>query len=315
MTSTQAVGTVKRIFDAAEGRPCRHARSAGHRHPADRAGRGDQDRALRHGRAGSPIASPLRWGEARATDDAEGAVMPDLRPAADATRRSAPCLPQFTGDDRRRCRRPSPPSRWRASGPMTWPGPARRWSWSRARSPIHRIPPARRGPIPDHAELRGRFAARAPICARWAGTWHSDSALAAISPPCGGLAVGPFTEAEAISLESLKALGHSPAAFEHLLPVETALDDIPALALTDTEANRLRSGQPVGLLHRQDRDRISQLAPSGTWSAPWPAAGSWRLTRFEAGDLRPGAGSEPLDVWKETPMSITAERKQELIKE
>ena len=33
-----------------EGRPRRHARSAGHRHPADRAGRGDQDRAVPDGR-------------------------------------------------------------------------------------------------------------------------------------------------------------------------------------------------------------------------------------------------------------------------
>ena len=30
------------------------------------------------------------------------------------------------------------------------------------------------------------------------------------------------------------ALGHIPAAFEHILPIETALDDIPALALSAT---------------------------------------------------------------------------------
>ena len=51
----------------------------------------------------------------------------------------------------------------------------------------------------------------------------------------------------AISLDKLEALGHSPAASEHLLPVETALDDIPALAVTETEAARLRHGQPVPL--------------------------------------------------------------------
>jgi tRNA pseudouridine55 synthase len=99
-------------------------------------------------------------------------------------------------------------------------------------------------------------------------------------------AVGPFTEDRAISLESLKALGHSPAAFEYLLPVETALDDIPALALTATEAIRLRSGQPVGLLHRQDRDRIYELAPGGMVRAM--AEGRLvALTRFEAGELVP----------------------------
>ncbi len=116
--------------------------------------------------------------------------------------------------------------------------------------------------------------------------------MASGSGTCGHIrdlrrtAVGPFTEERAISLESLKALGHSPAAFEYLLPVETALDDIPALALTATEAIRLRSGQPVGLLHRQDRDRIYELAPGGMVRAM--AEGRLvALTRFEAGELVP----------------------------
>src|SRR5690606_6313657 len=46
------------------------------------------------------------------------------------------------------------------------------------------------------------------------------------------LQVGPFDEGMAISLEKLEGLSHSPAALEHLLPVATALDDIPALAVT-----------------------------------------------------------------------------------
>ena len=110
--------------------------------------------------------------------------------------------------------------------------------------------------------------------------------LSAISRPCGGPPSGRSRRQRAISLESLKALGHSPAAFEHLLPIETALDDIPALALTATEAIRLRSGQPVGLLHRQDRDRIYELAPGGMVRAM--AEGRLvALTRFEAGELVP----------------------------
>ena len=59
------------------------------------------------------------------------------------------------------------------------------------------------------------------------------------------LAVGPFRESQAISLDSAVALGHNLAASEHLLPIETALDDIPALALTAAEAARLRHGQRV----------------------------------------------------------------------
>ncbi|MET1025810.1 MAG: tRNA pseudouridine(55) synthase TruB, partial [Dongiaceae bacterium] len=100
------------------------------------------------------------------------------------------------------------------------------------------------------------------------------------------LSVGPFHESRAISLETLQTMGHSPAAFEHLLPVETALDDIPALALTTTEASRLRSGQAVGLLHRQDRDRIRDFAP-GCMVCAMSAGKLVALTRFDSGELVP----------------------------
>jgi len=59
------------------------------------------------------------------------------------------------------------------------------------------------------------------------------------------LAVGRFTEDRAISLDSAVALGHKLAVSEHLLPIETALDDIPALAVSAEEAGRLRHGQWV----------------------------------------------------------------------
>jgi tRNA pseudouridine55 synthase len=61
------------------------------------------------------------------------------------------------------------------------------------------------------------------------------------------LQVGRFGEAQAISLDLATALGHSLAASGHLLPIEAALDDIPALALTADEAARLRHGQPLVL--------------------------------------------------------------------
>jgi tRNA pseudouridine55 synthase len=60
-------------------------------------------------------------------------------------------------------------------------------------------------------------------------------------------AAGPFREEQAISLPKLEALGHIPALFGALVPVATALDDIPALALTETQADQLRHGQPVFL--------------------------------------------------------------------
>jgi tRNA pseudouridine55 synthase len=56
---------------------------------------------------------------------------------------------------------------------------------------------------------------------------------------------GPFREEGSISLPKLEALGHIPPLLGALAPVATALDDIPALALTEAQADRLRQGQPV----------------------------------------------------------------------
>jgi len=67
--------------------------------------------------------------------------------------------------------------------------------------------------------------------------------------------VGPFSEEDAISLDDLVNLGHKAAAGEgnlagELLPVATALDDIPALAVSRADAGRLRRGQAVLLRGR-----------------------------------------------------------------
>src|SRR5690606_753873 len=73
------------------------------------------------------------------------------------------------------------------------------------------------------------------------------------------LAVGCFTLDKAISLDALEKMVHSSAPqSDYLLAVETALDDIPALALTASEANRLTHGQSVALISRQDRERLQQ---------------------------------------------------------
>lgn len=61
-------------------------------------------------------------------------------------------------------------------------------------------------------------------------------------------AVGPFREEDAVGLDELKELVHKAAAFERLRPVETALADIPALALTGEEAARLTNGQALSLI-------------------------------------------------------------------
>jgi len=100
------------------------------------------------------------------------------------------------------------------------------------------------------------------------------------------LAVGRFRLEDAISLEKLAALGHSAGAFRHLLPVETALDDIPALALTEAEAHRLRCGQAVTPLRPEDRARIDQLG-DGTTVCATIGGKPVALTEVIAGGLRP----------------------------
>ena len=61
--------------------------------------------------------------------------------------------------------------------------------------------------------------------------------------------VGPFAEADAISLEKLEQLGNKEIGREGLRtvlrPVETALDDIPALSVSPADAARLMRGQAI----------------------------------------------------------------------
>lgn len=57
--------------------------------------------------------------------------------------------------------------------------------------------------------------------------------------------VGPFQVEAAISLDNLEALMHKGALETALQPVDAGLADIPAVAITGTEADRLRSGQPI----------------------------------------------------------------------
>ena len=60
--------------------------------------------------------------------------------------------------------------------------------------------------------------------------------------------VGNFLEKDAISLDQLKILGHKEAAASKLLPVETVLDDIPALVLTEEEAKIVKNGIAIPLI-------------------------------------------------------------------
>ena len=59
--------------------------------------------------------------------------------------------------------------------------------------------------------------------------------------------VGPFTLEQAFTLDALEKLCHMGGVSDALRPVETALDDIPVLALTENEAIELKHGRAIVL--------------------------------------------------------------------
>jgi tRNA pseudouridine55 synthase len=74
-------------------------------------------------------------------------------------------------------------------------------------------------------------------------------------------AVGRFDEAASIGLDELKELVHKAAAFEALRPVETALADIPAVAVNGEDAFKLRQGRPIVLLPHVIEDLKQRFRP------------------------------------------------------
>ena len=125
--------------------------------------------------------------------------------------------------------------------------------------------------------------------------------LAAALGACGHvsalrrLRVGPFHADNAVTLEFLDQMCDTGRGLERLLPVETALDDIPALAVTTEDAFRLSQGRPIVLLPRQVETLKARLARSadGTefprlepfWRCIGGAAVS--LCEMRAGQLSP----------------------------
>jgi tRNA pseudouridine55 synthase len=99
-------------------------------------------------------------------------------------------------------------------------------------------------------------------------------------------ACGPFRESNAISLETLEELGQGPGPRTYLLPVETALDDIPALALTAAEAQRLQCGNPVPLRHGA-AGTPEAIPGEGTLCRAMDGGRMVALARIEHGDIRP----------------------------
>ena len=181
------------------------------------------------------------WGAATDTEDRDGAVIAEsaMRPTIEEI---AAALPRFTGT---LLQRPPAYSAIKVAG-------RRAYALARAGRPPELA--ERRVEIDEFRLLRITDAEHAEFeAAVGEGTYIRSLArdLADALGTLGHIAelrrlsVGPFAESAAISLDSALTLGHSLAASGHLLPIETVLDDIPALALTAAEAVRLRHGQRV----------------------------------------------------------------------
>jgi tRNA pseudouridine55 synthase len=250
MTSTHAVSVIKHLFTA---------KRAGHAGTLDPLASGCLPVALGEATKTVPFVVDSRkayvfticWGEERDTDDAEGRVTAtsEVRPDAAAIRA---LLPRFTGTIEQ-----VPPrfSAIKIAGERAY-DLAREGEIveiaARAVT-VHRLDLVDT-PAPDHAVLtaecgKGTYVrALARDLGRALGTFGHVCALRRSR-------VGPFGEREMISLERLESLCHRAAAGEGhladiLLPIETALDDIPALAVSPADAARLHRGQAVLLRGR-----------------------------------------------------------------
>jgi len=99
--------------------------------------------------------------------------------------------------------------------------------------------------------------------------------------------VGPFSVDNAVTLDFLTDLVHRDAAFEGLLPVATALDDIPELAITDQDAFSLRQGRPIVLLPRQVETLKSRLSDGSRTVSAFQGQTLVALGQLRAGRLEP----------------------------
>ncbi|MDP6572904.1 MAG: tRNA pseudouridine(55) synthase TruB [Rhodospirillales bacterium] len=224
----------------------------------------------------------VRWGEARATDDAEGAVTAtsDARPTIEEI---ASVLPRFIGEIDQ-----VPP----AYSAVKVDG-RRAYALARDNQPadlpprpvvIHRLELIG-APDADHAEFEAQSGKGA-----YMRSLARDLAMAVGTvghiEKLRRTRVGPFAEEDAISLEKLAALGHSAPLADYLLPVETALDGIPALVLTEAEARRLQRGQPLPVLPVASRSPLTDIAQGAVVCAM--AEGRLvALARIRGGEIRP----------------------------
>jgi len=282
MTSTDVVNRVRRGFDA---------QKAGHGGTLDPLATGVLPIAFGSATKTVPYVMDstkiyrftLALGEARDTDDADGATIETnaTRPTDDQLRAA---LPAFIGDIMQ-----VPPiySAIKIAG-------ERAYDMAReGRAPVLEPRPAR----VDRFELIERPDAETAIFEVQSGKGVYMRSLARdLAVACGTvghiatlrrLRVGPFLERDAISLDNaLPAEDTARSSPALLLPVLTALADIPALALTDEETVQLTQGQAISLVTLMGRIP-DDANPAGGLARAMLGGRVIGLCRLEDGWLRP----------------------------
>jgi len=225
----------------------------------------------------------LRFGEARDTDDADGTVTATspVRPTDEQIRAA---LEKFRGDIMQ-----TPPtfSAVKVAG-------ERAYDMARdGRPPALEPRPARvdsfeliERPDPDTAIFEvasGKGVYMRSLARDLAVACGTFGHIAALRR----LRVGPFTETQAIPLDKLRATDDTaPASPDLLLPIATALADIPALALTEAEAGGLRHGQAISLVTLMGRIPCS-ADPAGGLVRAMAGGRVIGLARLEDGWMKP----------------------------
>jgi tRNA pseudouridine55 synthase len=282
LTSTDVVNKVRRAFDA---------QKAGHGGTLDPLATGVLPVAFGAATKTVPYVMDgtklyrftLRFGEARDTDDADGQVTETSGARPDEAAIEA-ALPTFRGDIMQ-----VPPvfSAIKVAG-------ERAYDMAReGRAPVLEPRPARvdrfeliERPDADHAVFEvesGKGVYMRSLARDLASACGTVGHIAALRR----LRVGPFTEGQAIPLDKLTGAEDTAAASPDLLfPVATALADIPALALTESEAAGLRHGQAISLLTLMGR--IPRTAgPDGGLARAMAGSRVIGLCRLEDGWLKP----------------------------
>jgi tRNA pseudouridine55 synthase len=257
VTSTQVVGIVRRVFDA---------QKAGHAGTLDPMATGVLAIALGEATKTVPYAMDatkiyrftVTFGESRDSDDAEGAVTgtSGKRPSLTEIESAIPALVGAISQ--------IPPiySAIKVDGERAYD--LARDGETVVLEPrtvlVHSVRLLSQ-PDADHTEFE-MVCGKGTYVRAWARDLARNLGTLGYVSQLRRMAIGNFTVERAIGLEPLKAFMHSPAAFEHLLPLSTALDGIPALAVTGQDAVRLKSGNPI-LVRPREFARIAESAQSG----------------------------------------------------